>query len=168
VAGKKRKARVGKDRLNASQILAMGRAPIANPAVPLFTNNALGEEQLMKAPVKKMSVETISTQTEKDIEQVKPIFKRINASVEVPKNPIGLLPIPTTIPSRSRNQITPSMVSQASKYNPILGENIPIKREGQYVVKETGLFAPDTRGAPVKEDTIAKSYGDIGRYFTRP
>jgi len=55
VAGKKRRAKVGKDRLNASQILVMGRAsslPLANPAVPLLTNNALGEEQLMKAPVK--------------------------------------------------------------------------------------------------------------------
>jgi hypothetical protein len=165
VAGKKRRGKVGKARLNASQIISM--APRAVPAIPLYTNNPLGEEQLTKqlTPVKKISVESIATQTEKDIEQVKPIFKRVNAEVQVPKSSTELPNIPNI--NRYRNQITPSMVSKSLEYKPNLGGNIPIRREGQYVVKETGLFAPDTRGAPLKEDTIAKAYGDIGRFFTK-
>jgi hypothetical protein len=78
--------------MNASQILAMGapmpRAVPAVPAVPLFTNNPLGENQLTAMPVptpKQMSVQTIATQTEKQIEEVKPMFRRVNATVEVPK-----------------------------------------------------------------------------------
>lgn len=174
VAGKKRRGTVGKAKMNASQVLAMASVPRALPAVPLYTNNPLGEDQLtgrmpIAPPVsKQMSVQSIATQTEKDMKEIMPMIRRVNATVEVPK-PVDLLPpIPATMPGRSRNRVTDSMMLESPKYNTVLGVNVPIKREGQYVVKETGLFAPDTRGAPVKEDTIAKSYGNIGRYFTRP
>ena len=61
VAGKKRRGKVGKARLNASQIIAMAPrvSSVVGPAVPLFTNNPLGEEQLMKAPVKEKEKELV-------------------------------------------------------------------------------------------------------------
>jgi hypothetical protein len=169
VAGKKRRGKVGKARLNASQIISM--APRVSTAVPLYTNNPLGEEQLTgRMPIatpRQMTTQSIATQTEKQIEEIKPIFKRVKALVEVPKSVDLLPPVPATIPGRSRNRVTASMMAPSEEYNTVLGVNVPIKREGQFIKKETGLFEPEARGAPVKANTIAKSYGDIGRFFTR-
>jgi len=216
VAGKKRRGKVGKARLNANQILSMARVaplPIANPEVPLYGDNAFGEEQLQRVPPKQltarkvekyvevmnsggaivqtndtapskpqgfslvktvppariktgpatnvpqfleglkkrqMSVQSIATQTERQIEQMKPMLRRVNA-VELPK-PVDLLPpVPATIPGRSRNKVTPSMMLDNPEYNTVLGVNVPIKREGQFVSKKTGLFTVEKRGAPTKD-----------------
>lgn len=62
-------------------------------------------------------------------------------------------------PSSRRNisAIKEKMKSNPEPYNPVLGVNIPVKREGQFIKKETGLFVPETRGATTLEERQIKS-----------
>ena len=41
-------------------------------------------------------------------------------------------------------------------YETRLGVNVPVKMEGQYIKKNTGLFIPDTRGATTVEERREK------------
>jgi hypothetical protein len=121
------------------------------PPARIKTGPATNVPQFLEGLQKRqMSVQSIATQTEKQIEQMKPMVRRVNA-VEVPK-PVDLLPpVPATIPGRSRNRVTASMMAPSEEYKTTLGGNVPIKKEGQYISKKTGLFVTEKRGAPTKD-----------------
>jgi hypothetical protein len=123
-------------------------APVARIKTGPATNVPKFLEALEK---RQMNVQNIKKETEKNITQVMPIFKRVNAVVEVPKPVEQLPPVPETMPSRSRNKVTASMMVDKPAYNTVLGDNVPIKREGQYISKKTGLFTVEKRGAPTKD-----------------
>jgi len=48
----------------------------------------------------------------------------------------------------NRYRQKPIMPTSDEPYKSIIGENIPVKRTGQFVNKKTGLFVPETRGKP--------------------
>jgi hypothetical protein len=52
--------------------------------------------------------------------------------------------------------IKQKMKTQKEPYNTVLGVNVPVKREGMFVQKESGLLVPEQRGAPTKEEKQMK------------
>jgi len=44
----------------------------------------------------------------------------------------------------------PTMPTSSVPYSSVIGENIPVKRAGHYVKKDTGLLVAETRGRPEK------------------
>lgn len=146
---KKRKSTVGK--VSATQLLAQSIASLALPRRVnepfLYGNSPLGEAQ-RNAPIQM------------------PI---VGPAVAVAPN----APLPSIAkPAKySRNQIKASTLAKESvmnepvgrytertallpvgdkPYEPMLGVNIPVRKEGQFIKKESGLFEAETRGAPVK------------------
>ena len=150
---KKRKSTVGK--VSATQLLAQSIASLALPRRVnepfLYGNSPLGEEQRFFKP--------------------EPLVGR--AVAVAPNAPLPPIAKPAKY---SRNQIKASTLAKEpimnepvgryaqrtallpvddKPYEPMLGVNIPVKKEGQFIKKESGLFEPETRGAPTLEQRMA-------------
>lgn len=56
----------------------------------------------------------------------------------------------------SVKDIQQKMKTEKEPYKTVLGVNVPVKREGMYVQKESGLLVPEKRGAPTIEEKQMK------------
>lgn len=159
-AAKKRKATVGKGKKTAKQIVN-APMPMMRPSYEpyLYSAHAEGERQRfapkneVTIPAKEFVKEHVSlvdilksgtkSEQQKEATSQQKELKKVMAetgtqtSIKIPKK-----------------KLVASMETQTM---PVLeGINIPIKREGMYIKKKTGLFAPEERGAPTKEERIMR------------
>lgn len=155
VAGKKRRGKVGKARLNASQIISMAAAPRLNAAVPLYTNNPLGEEQLTKK--EKEPIVLLASPAPKALDISKKADKpdrkmksMVSEALAPPKFTSAESP-PQTIALKQREMISQSM-NQPMSMN-VAEEN---KKPMFYETRRSGISFPVTSTPFFKEARTSK------------
>ena len=191
---KKRKATVGKGQKTAKQIVN-APMPMMRPTYEpfLYGGHAEGERQrflpknevtiptgeFVKEHVSLVNILKSGTKTEQKKEaasQEKELTSLLKPDKYQRNKPTEAKPqkvLETAEPPARNNltQIKAMMKKEKEPYNVILGGNVPIKREGQYIKKETGLFAPEVRGAPTKEEKMMeqmKGQTKLDKFFKTP
>jgi hypothetical protein len=152
---RKKKATVGRTKKTAPQIVnaPMPVMPLQRVAqVPyLFSDNQEGQLQKL-GEVSKVPVKPVLLPITKPL--VKPAkYQRVATTIPAPKVEKAIEEPKSRVNLESIKQ---KMKTEKEPYNPVLGVNIPVKREGQFVQKETGLLVPETRGAPSKDERMMK------------
>jgi hypothetical protein len=147
--------------VSATQLLAQSIASLALPRRVnepfLYGNSALGEAQkfakpeplvgpaVAVAPLPAVVKPPIPKPAKYSRQQMKPMEARPEIKYEEPK------------PRYDVSKIKPT----SEPYETRLGVNVPIKMEGQFIQKESGLFVPETRGAPTTEQRKAIPKGQM-------
>jgi len=148
---KKRKSTVGK--VSATQLLAQSIASLALPRRVnepfLYGNSALGEAQKFSKPEPlvgpAVAVAPLPAVVKPPIPKpAKYSRQQIKAST-LAKEPMINEPV-------GRYAERTALLPDGEKpYSPSLGVDIPVRKEGYFIKKETGFFEPETRGAPTLE-----------------
>ena len=153
---RKKKATVGRTKKTAPQIV---NAPM--PVMPmiqrvaqapyLFSGHQEGELQKL-GEVSKVPAKPVLLPITKPL--VKPSkYQRIPTTIPAPKVEKA---VEEPKPRANLDFIKQQMKTETEPYNTVLGVNVPVKREGMFVQKESGLLVPETRGATTKEERMMK------------
>ena len=162
---KKRKATVGK--VSATQLLAQSIASLALPRRVnepfLYGNSPLGEAQRnapIQAPIVGPAVAVAPNAPLPPI--AKPAKYSRNqikvstlAKEPVMNEPVGRYDLPRVVKGGEIRPSVKTLPVGDKPYEPMLGVNIPVRKEGQFIKKESGLFEPETRGATTLEQRRA-------------
>ena len=154
---KKRKPTVGKKKMTAKEIVA---TPVrALPAPYLFGADAMGElQKFSEKPVVKPEVKTVkSVETSTFVPAMPSKYKRNLPTIAKFEEKV----IEEPSPNRKLDFIKEKMKVESEPYSTILGVNVPVKREGQYIKKETGLFTTRLSTNTEKKEAMKQKKEDM-------